>query len=72
MNQIRRSSKLYGEVRGGGLFAVFWSLNASIRSYGSWYVHQTSDDRFEGYHLKFDDVESNDVEMTPPEIIRLR
>ena len=52
-DQSHRKWKMIGRIRGKDFFAIFWSRDPSIISYGCWYVHQKSDFRFEGYYLKF-------------------
>ena len=55
-DQAHRKWKMFGKVRGANLFAIFWSTNTSITSYGCWFVHQKSDFLYEGYYLKLDEA----------------
>jgi len=52
-DQIHRQWKMIGRIRGQDFFAIFWSIDPGVYSYGSWYVRQRGDYHFEGYYLKF-------------------
>lgn len=47
-----RKWKFEGRLRGADFFAVFWSVDKSVMSYGCWYVHQQSDNVLNGYYLR--------------------
>src|ERR1700726_4778120 len=53
--QAHRRWKCYGRIRGSDFFAIFWSMNVSVRSYGCWYVRQVSDNKFSGYYFRLSD-----------------
>lgn len=50
-----RKWNFYGKIRGKDFFAIFWSQDLSTESYGCWYLHRTSDTKFDGAYLKFDE-----------------
>ncbi len=47
-----RKWKFEGRLRGADFFAIFWSVDTSVMSYGCWYVHQQSDNVLNGYYLR--------------------
>ncbi|MGQ0595608.1 MAG: hypothetical protein ACT4QB_24125 [Gammaproteobacteria bacterium] len=51
-DQAHRRWKMYGRLRGRDFFAIFWSTDQNVLSYGSWYLHQTGDFEFDGYYLR--------------------
>lgn len=51
-NEAHRKWKFEGRLRGADFFAVFWSVDTSVMSYGCWYVHQQSDNVLNGYYLR--------------------
>jgi hypothetical protein len=50
--QAHRRWRLYGRVRGRDFFAIFWSTDPKVLSYGCWYLHQVSDFESEGNYLR--------------------
>lgn len=67
-NQSHRRWKMYGRIRGRDFFALFWSNDQNVLSYGCWYLHQTSDFEFNGYYLRLVEGQSG-VNVNP---IKLR
>lgn len=54
-NQKHRNWKLYGRIRGRDFFAVFWSSDPAVPSYGCWFLHQVTDFEFKGYYLRLEE-----------------
>lgn len=54
-HQVHRRWNMKGRLRGKDFFALFWSIDPTIQSFGCWYVHQKDDFLFEGYYLKLDE-----------------
>lgn len=67
--QKHRRWRFYGRLRGNDFFAIFWSKDVSVISYGCWYVHQVSDHKFSGYYLRLSD-EGAQVTGIPLDIVR--
>lgn len=63
-DQRHRRWKMYGRVRGRDFFAVFWSTDPAVLSYGCWYLHQVGDFKFDGYYLRLDEG-ANGVAVNP-------
>jgi hypothetical protein len=65
-NQRHRQWNLAGRIKGRDFFAIFWSLDPSVHSYGCWYIHQVDDDTFRGYYLRLSETDHDQI--TPIEI----
>lgn len=59
--QAHRRWRLYGRLRGRDFFAIFWSTDPKVLSYGCWYLHQVSDFAFEGNYLRLHEGQSGVV-----------
>ena len=51
-------------------FAIFWSTDQNVLSYGCWYLHQTGDFEFDGYYLRV--IEGNAGVAVNPIRLRVR
>jgi hypothetical protein len=65
-SQKHRNWNLSGRIKGRDFFAIFWSIDQSVHSYGCWYVHQVNDDTFKGYYLRLS--ENDHDKITPIEM----
>jgi len=62
-DQIHRRWEMTGRIVGKDFFAIFWSTDPTINSYGSWYVHYKNDFLFEGYYLKLNEKAKHGVSL---------
>ncbi|WP_417910951.1 hypothetical protein [Candidatus Electronema sp. PJ] len=60
VDQKHRQWKFSGKMRGHDFIGVFWAASNDIRSYGSYVLRQTGDDKFEGYYLSMQRTVSDD------------
>ena len=63
--ETHRRWRLYGRIRGQDFFATFWSVDVTVRSYGSFDVHQITDDSFAGYYLRVSEKDHRAVAPDP-------
>jgi hypothetical protein len=71
-SQKHRRWHLSGRFRGKDFFAIFWSMDPSLTTYGSWYVQQTDDDTFSGYYLRLSEKDRNLITPVSLEVRRQR
>lgn len=70
--QNHRRWEFRGRFRGSDFFAVFWSTDPSIQSYGCWYVQQKTDDLFSGFYLRLSERDRNLITPVALEVQRTR
>jgi len=70
--QIYRKYHFRGHVRGNSILVIYWSDDPTIMSYGSSYVEQIEDFKYEGFYLSKSSMEDTEkIEAKPLRMSKL-
>ena len=76
IQRVEPSSQAYrkwffeGRMIGNNFIAIFWPKDKTVISYGSWYVHQVGDSKFEGFYLKLNEKDGK-IDKIPLELTKV-